>query len=126
MEVNKELTYTIRGIIFRVHKELGPGLLGRVYEEALLYEFSKAGLAAEAQVAVPVNYHSVKLDMGFRLDILIENCVILEIKSVSDLLDVHKKQLLTYLKLSNKPLGFLINFNSSFLIDRESIIRIIN
>ncbi|GAB3652761.1 GxxExxY protein [Echinicola sediminis] len=126
MKVENSLSYKIRGAIFRVHSELGPGLLESVYEKALILELKEVGLVVKSQVPVPVIYRSVKLAMGFRLDLLVEDQVILEIKSVENLLNVHKKQLLTYLKLSKRSLGFLINFNSAYLVDKESLIRIIN
>lgn len=125
MELN-ELTYKIRGAIFTVHNELGPGLLESVYEAALIYEFSSLGLLSKSQVGLPVHYKEVQLELGFRIDILVENQIILEIKSVEILHDIHKKQLLTYLKLADKKLGILVNFNVSKLIDKESLIRIIN
>ncbi|WP_215224824.1 GxxExxY protein [Echinicola shivajiensis] len=126
MKTTDDLTYAIRGAIYRVHAELGPGLLESVYEAALLYELREAGLKVESQMSIPVTYKSTSLEIGFRLDILVENKVILEIKSVENLLNVHKKQLLTYLKLANKAIGFLINFNSDSLIDRKTLIRIVN
>jgi GxxExxY protein len=125
MELN-DLTYKIRGGIFKVHSSLGPGLFESVYEAALLYELVEMGLSVQSQIGVPVNYNGVLLELGFRLDILVEDSVIIEIKSVEAIKDVHKKQLLTYLKLSNKKLGILVNFNTSTLIDKESLIRIIN
>jgi GxxExxY protein len=125
MELN-DLTYKIRGGIFKVHSLLGPGLFESVYEAALLYELIDMGLSVQSQLGVPVNYNGVVLELGFRMDILVEDSVIIEIKSVEALKDVHKKQLLTYLKLSNKKLGILVNFNTSSLIDKESLIRIIN
>lgn len=125
MELN-DLTYKIRGAIFKVHQTLGPGLLESVYEAALLYELMQLGLKVASQVGLPVNYNGLLLELGFRLDILIEDTVIVEIKSVEALHDVHKKQLLTYLKLSGKKLGILVNFNVSSLVDKESLIRIIN
>jgi GxxExxY protein len=121
-----DLTYQIRGCIFEVFKELGPGLLESVYESALLFELLQKDISAQAQVPVPVLYKSVQLELGFRLDLLVENQIIIEIKSVDILHDVHKKQLLTYLKLTHKKIGFLINFNSAHLVDKESIIRIVN
>jgi len=125
MELN-ELTYKIRDAIFKVHNSLGPGLLEHVYEAALNYELLQSGLYVQTQVGVPVNYNGVKLELGFRLDILVEGLVIIEIKSVECIHDVHKKQLLTYLKLTGKKLGLLVNFNVNSLIDKESLIRIIN
>jgi len=121
-----DVTYQIRGAIFKVHSTLGPGLLESVYEAALAYELIQAGLKISTQVGVPVKYNDVQLELGFRLDILVEDTVIVEIKSVDSLHDVHKKQLLTYLKLTNKKIGLLVNFNTAKLIDKESLIRIIN
>ena len=125
MELN-DLSYKIRGAIYTVYKELGPGLLESVYEAALMYELSSIGLKAQSQVPLPVFYREIKLELGFRLDILVENMIIVEVKSVESLHNVHKKQLLNYLKLSGKKLGFLVNFNVDLLIDKESFIRIIN
>ena len=125
MDLN-DLTYQIRGAIYTVHKELGPGLLESVYEAALMHELKLANLSSKNQVGLPVNYKGTNLDLGFRLDILVENQVIIEVKSVELLNDVHKKQLLTYLKLSGYKLGILVNFNVSILVDKESLIRIIN
>ena len=101
MDIN-DLTYKIRGAIFKVHQSLGPGLLENVYEAALVYELMQSGLKVMSQVGLPVNYNGVLLELGFRLDMLIEDSVIIEVKSVEILHDVHKKQLLTYLKLSGK------------------------
>ncbi len=125
MELN-ELTYKIRGAIYTVHNSLGPGLLESVYETALIYELNLLGLQVKNQVGIPVNYNGVLLELGFRADIIVENTVIIEVKSIEVLHDVHKKQLLTYLKLADKKLGILINFNVSSLVDKESLIRIIN
>jgi len=121
-----DLTFRVRGCIFDVFKELGPGLLESVYEAALLFELLQSGLNVQAQVPVPVLYKSIQLELGFRLDLLVENNIIIEVKSVEVLHDVHKKQLLTYLKLTQKKIGFLVNFNSAHLKDKESIIRIVN
>ena len=125
MDIN-ELSYQVRGAIFTVHNELGPGLLESVYEAALVYELSSSGIFVTSQVGVPVKYKEVQLELGFRMDILVENQIIIEVKSIEALHNVHKKQLLTYLKLTNKKLGILVNFNVSKLIDKESLIRIIN
>jgi GxxExxY protein len=125
MDLN-DLTYKIRGAIFKVHQTLGPGLLESVYEAALIYELMQMGLRVSSQVGIPVNYNGVLLELGFRMDILVEDSVVIEIKSVETLHDVHKKQLLTYLKLSEKKIGILVNFNVSSLKDKESLIRIIN
>lgn len=125
MDIN-DLTYKIRGAIYSVHNTLGPGLFESVYEAALAYELTQQGLYIKTQVGIPVNYKDVQLDIGFRLDILVEDCVIVEIKSVEKIMDVHKKQLLTYLKLTNKKIGLLVNFNTASLFDKENLIRIIN
>ena len=111
MDIN-DLTYKIRGAIFKVHQSLGPGLLESVYEAALIYELIQSDLKILSQHGLPVNYNGVLLELGFRLDILVEDLVIIEIKSVETLHDVHKKQLLTYLKLSGKKIGILVNFNA--------------
>jgi len=125
MELN-DLTYRIRGAIFTVYNELGPGLLESVYEVALTYELMEMGFNVKTQLGVPVIYKGIQLELGYRMDILVENRVIIEIKSVEALHDVHKKQLLSYLKLADKKLGVLVNFNVAKLIDKESLIRIIN
>jgi GxxExxY protein len=125
MELN-DITYKIRGAIFTVHNTLGPGLLESVYEAALIYELNLLGLQVKSQVGIPVNYNGIFLELGFRANIIVENTIIIEIKSIEILHDVHKKQLLTYLKLANKKLGILVNFNVASLVDKESLIRIIN
>ena len=119
-----EISYAIRGAAFKVHTELGPGLLESVYETALAYELRREGLEVKTQLCIPVMYNEIKMEQGFRMDLLVNSKVIVEIKSVEVLLDVHHKQLLTYLKLSKRKLGLLINFNSSSL--RNSITRIVN
>lgn len=125
MSIN-DLTYKIRGAIFQVHNTLGAGLFESVYEAALSYELIQQGLQVKTQVGVPVDYKGVQLEIGFRMDILVEDQVIVEIKSVERLMDVHKKQLLTYLKLADKKVGLLVNFNAVSLNDKENLIRIIN
>jgi len=119
-----EISYAIRGAAFKVHTELGSGLLESVYETALAYELRREGLEVKTQLCIPVMYNEIKMEQGFRMDLLVNSKVIVEIKSVEVLLDVHHKQLLTYLKLSKRKLGLLINFNSSSL--RNSITRIVN
>jgi GxxExxY protein len=119
-----DITYKIRGCIFAVYNNLGPGLLESVYEAALLYELQKYNLETQSQVLLPVIYDGVKLEIGFRLDILVEEKVIIEIKSVEDLSRLHFKQLLTYLKLSDKRVGILVNFNSEDI--KDNIKRIVN
>lgn len=124
-EIN-DITYKIRGAIFSVYNELGSGLLESVYESVLAFELKETGLFVQTQVAIPVTYKEVKMEIGFRADLIVNEKVIVEIKSVETLHDVHKKQLLTYLKLTDKRMGILVNFNVSKLVDKESIIRIIN
>jgi GxxExxY protein len=121
-----EISYLIRGAIFEVHKTLGPGLLESVYEAALVHELRSQNLKVLTQIGLPVQYKDERLELGFRMDILVEDYVIIEVKSIEILHDVHKKQLLTYLKLSGKKLGILVNFNVVKLVDKESLIRIIN
>lgn len=121
-----ELTYKIRGAIYSVHNELGPGLFESVYEAALMYELEEMGLNVQSQLLLPVVYKNTVLEQGFRIDILVEHSVVIEIKSVETLQNVHKKQLLTYLKLASIKIGILVNFNVGKLIDKESLIRIIN
>jgi len=119
-----ELTFKVRGAIFEVYKILGPGLLESTYEAALGYEFDTLGLEYKTQVPINVLYKGIDLGLGYRMDMLIEDTLVLELKSVEILTDAHKKQLNTYLKLANKPLGLLINFNTINLND--NIIRIVN
>ena len=126
MLTEDEITYKIRGSIYEVFKQLGPGLLESVYEACLFHELNSMGLTVQCQVPLPVKYKSINLDIGFRLDLLVEESVIVEIKSVEILSNVHKKQLLTYLKLTGKKIGILVNFNTAHLVDKESIIRIVN
>lgn len=123
MEVN-DITYKIRGCIFKVYNTLGPGLLESVYEAALMYEFKKKDIMAQSQVTLPVLYDDVILELGFRIDILVKDAVIIELKSVEEFSKVHYKQLLTYLKLANKEIGILVNFNSDDI--NNSTKRIIN
>ncbi|MEX2603213.1 MAG: GxxExxY protein [Gracilimonas sp.] len=119
-----DISYAIRGAAFKVHTALGPGLLESVYEIALAYELRNESFEVLTQLGVPVVYEGIEMDQGFRMDLLVNHKVIVEIKSVETLLPVHHKQLLTYLKLSDKKLGLLINFNVNSL--NESIIRIVN
>jgi len=119
-----ELTKIIIDVCIKIHKALGPGLLESVYEEVLIYELKKLGISIARQIGIPVNYESVHLDIGFRADLIVENKVIMELKSVENILPVHKKQLLTYLKLTGLKVGLLINFNESLL--KSGIVRIAN
>lgn len=123
MDIN-DLTYIIRGCIFNVYNNLGPGLLESVYEQALMIELRKAGIKANNQVPVDIVYDGQKLEHDFRLDILVNDAIILELKSVEALKPVHFKQLQTYLKLADKRLGLLINFNENNI--RNGIHRIAN
>ncbi|MBK6977436.1 MAG: GxxExxY protein [Cytophagaceae bacterium] len=125
MELN-DLSYIVRGAIFTVFKEMGPGLLESVYEAALILELKNLGIKVKSQVNIPVFYKNERLGLGFKMDILVEDQIIIEVKSVEMLINVHKKQLLNYLKLSDKRLGFLVNFNVDSLRDKESLVRIIN
>lgn len=122
--IENKITYEIIGAALKVHSKLGPGLLESVYEHALALELRKSGHTVRCQVGIPVDYDEIRCDIGFRLDLLVDDLVIVEIKSVDALHDVHYKQLLTYLKLTGKRLGLLINFNSPKL--KDSIVRIIN
>ena len=124
MELN-DLTYQIRGAIYKVHSSLGPGLFESVYEAALIYELMEMNLNVKSQLGLPVHYNNIVLELGFRIDILVEEQIIIEIKSVTELKDVHKKQMTTYLKLSSMKVGILVNFNVSSLVDKISLIRII-
>jgi len=107
-----EISYIIRGAIFKVYNTLGPGLLESVYVAALIYELRKAGLDARGEVPVAVIYETEKLDLGFRVDILVNNKVIVEVKSIERLAEVHHKITLTYLRLASIKLGILVNFNT--------------
>ena len=122
MTVN-EITYEIRGAIYDVYKALGPGLLESVYEEALCFELEQRGLTVECQKQVPINYKGNVLKTELRLDILVENTVIVELKAVEEMKNVFAKQLLTYLRLMNKKVGLLVNFNTDNIL--ESMERII-
>jgi GxxExxY protein len=119
-----ELSKIVFDCVLKVHQKLGPGLLESAYEECLFYELNKTGLDVQKQKALPLIYEDVKLDIGYRLDIIIENKLILEIKSVEALNDVHFAQLLTYLKLTDCKLGLLINFNVTLI--KNGIKRIVN
>ncbi len=113
---DNEITYEVRGAIYDVYKELGPGLLESVYEEALCYELKQRGLKVERQLEVPIRYKGNELKTALRLDVLVEGKVIVELKSVEDMKPVFAKQLLTYLKLMDKRLGILVNFNTDDIL----------
>lgn len=110
MEIN-DLTQIILNCSYKVHSALGPGLLENAYEECLFYELKLSGVNVEKQKVLPLVYHDVKLDSGYRLDLLVENKVVVELKSIESFNDVHLAQVLTYLKLSKCKVGLLINFN---------------
>lgn len=119
-----EISYKIRSAIFKVYRQLGPGLLESIYEAALYYQLTKDGLYVRKQLPVEVVYDGVVLPVEYRLDLLVEDKVIVEVKSVETLLKVHYKQLITYLKISGKKLGLLVNFNSDDI--GQSIFRKVN
>lgn len=119
-----EISKIVFECALKIHKVLGPGLLESAYEECLFYELKKYDLKVEKQKQLPLIYEEVRLDVGYRIDIIIEDKFIVEIKSVEVLTDVHLAQLLTYLKLSNCKLGLLINFNVSLL--KNGVRRVIN
>jgi GxxExxY protein len=113
--VQEELTERIIGAAIEVHRALGPGLLESAYEECLCRELSLRGIAFQRQVPLPVEYKGVKLDCGYRLDVIVENSIVLELKCVEHILPVHEAQLLTYLKLTGRRVGLIINFNVATL-----------
>lgn len=119
-----DVSYKIRGAIFNVYNGLGAGLLESVYVAALEWELKSQGLVVCREVPVPVHYNDVKLNLGFRLDLLVENKVIIEVKSVENLAEVHHKQVLTYLKITNLKLGILVNFNVASI--NQGIFRKVN
>jgi GxxExxY protein len=119
-----ELSYKIIGVALELHKALGPGLLESIYETALAHDLAECGLEIKRQVALPFLYKDIKMEAGFRIDVLVNDKVIIEIKSVDALAQVHFAQTLTYLKLSNLKLALLINFNVKSL--KEGIHRIVN
>jgi len=124
MELNNLSSQIIKAAI-HVHKELGPGLLESVYQACMVIELKAMGVTVQSEVPLPISYRGQRVhEEGFRLDLLVEDAIVVELKSVERIQDVHKKQLLTYLRLSQKPLGLLINFNETLL--KDGITRIIN
>ncbi|RKS97819.1 GxxExxY protein [Chryseobacterium defluvii] len=119
-----EISYLVRKCIFNVYNELGPGLLESIYKKILIYELEENGLDVQSEVLLPVLYDKKQFNVNFKLDLLVENKVILELKSVKSLEDIHFKQLYTYLKLSNKKLGLLVNFNTTNILD--GVKRVVN
>ena len=123
MEKLNQITYEIIGAAYKVHSELGPGLLESAYEVCLEYELLKKGFKVERQKPLPVIYEDVKLDAGYRIDLLVEDAVIVELKAVEEIAPIHKAQIMTYLKLSERKLGLLMNFNVTDM--KKGIKRII-
>ncbi|MCK5520360.1 MAG: GxxExxY protein [Candidatus Marinimicrobia bacterium] len=123
MKIN-DITKMIVNAAYQVHRELGPGLLESVYEKCLIYELKEAGLNVATQVFIPIKYKNLRIDNALRIDILINNKIIIELKAVNELADIHTAQLLSYLKLTNNTLGLLINFNVPII--KKGIKRIIN
>ena len=122
MDVNA-LSRTVIGLAIEIHKELGPGLLESAYEEAMCYELDSKGLQYDRQKQIPVSYKGKNLDAGYRIDLLVENALVLELKSVSTILPVHEAQVLTYMKLGGWPIGLLLNFNVPVL--KQGIRRLV-
>jgi GxxExxY protein len=123
MELN-ELSKTIIGCAIEVHRQLGPGVLESAYQECLFYELEKSGLKVVREVPMPIVYKEIKLEHGYRMDLLVEDKIVIELKTVEELTEVHFAQTLTYLRLGNYKLGLVINFNVSRL--KDGIKRIIN
>lgn len=123
MELN-DISGAVIAAALKVHSEIGPGVLESVYEICLHHEVRKLGFEVQAQMALPVLYEGLRLESGFRIDLLVANRVIVELKCVESILPIHKAQLLTYLRLANKPLGLLLNFNVVHM--RDGIKRVLN
>ena len=122
--IENELTGKIVNAAVQVHKELGPGLYELVYETALAFELEQAGLEVQRQVPIPINYKGIRFEEGFRADLIVNEKVILELKSITTIANIHKKQLLTYLRLADKRVGLLINFGEALV--KDGITRIVN
>ncbi len=119
-----EISKIVVDACYNIHYELGPGLLESVYEEVLYYELTHLGLKVERQKPIPVKWKDIKMEIGFRADLIIENKVVIELKSVESISPVHPKQVLTYLKITGLKLGLLINFNEKLI--KDGITRIVN
>lgn len=119
-----EISYRVRAAIFKVYKKIGPGLFESVYQYILKYELEKNGLSVKSEVPLPLLYDNISFDIGFRIDLLVNDKVIIEIKSVEKITEVHHKQLITYLRLTNKKLGILVNFKTEDI--QSSIFRKVN
>lgn len=122
--MDNKLTEKIIGAAINVHRFLGPGLLESAYQECLLFELKTIGLRVKKELALPIVYKEIKLDHGYRIDLLVENKIVLELKTVECFTDVHSAQILTYMKLGNYPLGLLINFHTKLI--KNGIKRFIN
>lgn len=115
---------TVLGCALRVHKALGPGLLESAYEACLAYEFDKSGMKYGRQLVLPIVYDGTRIDVGYRLDFLVDDRVVVEVKAVEKLIGIHQAQILSYLKLGGYRLGYLLNFNVSLL--KDGIVRLVN
>lgn len=120
----KDISYDIIGCAYEVHRILGPGLLESVYQKALVQELKLRGFKVKSEVDIEINYKGINVGSDLRLDIIVNDTIIVELKSVETILPIHKKQLLTYLRLTNLQLGLLINFNANLL--KDGITRIVN
>ena len=123
-KIENSVTNAIIGAAIEVHRHLGPGLLESAYEQCMCYELNQMGIEFRRQVRLPIHYRAIKLDCGYKMDLVVEGCVIVEIKSVDDLHPIHEAQLLTYLKASGNRVGLLINFNVTAL--KHGLKRIVN
>ena len=124
MSIENRIGEEVVDAAIAIHRKLGPGLLENVYEVVLAYELETRGLKTERQVAIPIKYKGIKFDQGFRADIIVENKVILELKSVENITPVHRKQIQTYLRLTGLKLGFLLNFGARLM--KDGIVRAVN
>ncbi|HEV2551118.1 MAG TPA: GxxExxY protein [Stellaceae bacterium] len=120
----EEIGHALIGAALKVHSALGPGLLESAYETCLLYELEKQGIAGSRQVPIPIRYEALSIDNGYRVDLLINELVVVELKAVEAILPVHRSQLLSYLRLGGFKLGYLLNFNVAHM--RDGIIRLVN
>ena len=119
-----EVAQVIVDVAFQVHKQLGPGLLESVYQTVMAHELRKRGLRVQSEAPVPVVWDGIRMEVGFRADLLVEQCVMVELKSVESVAPVHKKQLLTYLRIADRRLGLLINFGTALI--KDGISRVVN
>jgi GxxExxY protein len=122
--LENEIAQVVVDVAFQIHKQLGPGLLESVYQAVMTHELRKRGLRVESEVPIPVNWDGIRMEVGFRADLIVEHCVIVELKSVEVVAAVHKKQLLTYLRVTNLHLGLLINFGAELI--KDGISRVVN